>query len=119
MSKLTGSTPFINVLVKVRPGSEPGTYKVETAPATPWVTQPDTVINYQLYDCGGTDIVFTGMTVSPNDQLSPASLSVSGKQLTFSDANTSVMSISFTLNFKDQDGVQFMHDPEVRNEPER
>lgn len=121
MSKLKASTPYINVLVKVKPSTTPGQYLVETAPATPWVTQVDTIINYQIFDTGGKDIVFTGMTVSPadNNQLSPASVSVSGKQLTFSDANTSKMILNITLNFKDEDGVEFMHDPQVQNEPER
>lgn len=121
MSKLIASTPFINILVKVKPGSAPGTYKVETAPAVLCIKQPDTIINYQIYDSGSNDIVFTGMTVTPsdNDQLSPASVSISGKQLTFSDANTSKMTLNITLNFKDESGVEFMHDPEVENEPQR
>jgi hypothetical protein len=120
MSKLIPCTPFINVLVKVKPGTNPGTYKVETAPATPCVTQPDTIINYQIFDSGNANIVFTGMTVIPtdNDQLSVASVSVSGKQLTFSDANTAKMMLNITLNFQDDDGVQFMHDPQVENEPD-
>ena len=121
MSKFIACTPFINILVKVKPGSKPGTYQVETAPAVPCIKQPDTVINYQIYDSGSHDIIFTGMTVSPadNDQLSPASISVSGKQLTFTDANTSKMTLNITLNFQDEDGVQFMHDPEVENEPQK
>jgi hypothetical protein len=120
MSKLTASTPFINVLVKVRPDSVAGTYKVETAPQVPYVTQADTIINYQIYDTGSNDIIFTGMTVKPvpNDQLSAATVSVSGKQLTFSDANTSKMTLNITLNFKDEKGVEFNHDPEVENEPD-
>ncbi len=121
MNKLTAATQFINVLVKVKPGHQPGQYKVETAPAIPWVTQADTVISYQIYDSGDKNIVFTGMSVVPpdNDQLSQASVSVSGKVLTFSDANTSKMILAVTLNFKDEDGIEFMHDPQVQNEPER
>ena len=121
MSKLIASTPFINIMVKVKPGNTPGEYRVETAPEILCVTQPDTIINYQIYDCGNNDIVFTGMTVSPSDnnQLSQASVSISGRQLTFSDANTSKMKLNVTLNFQDEDGVKFMHDPEVENEPQR
>ena len=123
MTKLTQSTPFINVLVKVRPDTKPNTYKVETAPAIPSITQPDTVINYQIYDSGKNDIVFDmddPMTVIPedNDQLSAPSVSLSGKQLTFIDANTSKMMLAITLNFQDESGVKFSHDPEVRNEPD-
>lgn len=120
MTKLIASTPFINVLVKVRPGIGEGIYIVHTAPEAPYVTQPDTVINYQLYDTNGEDIVFTGMTVLPtdNDQLSAASLSKSGKQLTFSDANTAPLTLSIKLNFKGPHG-EFMHDPQVVNDPQR
>jgi len=120
MSKLVASTPFLNILVKVKPGDKAGTYKVETAPAIPYITQPDTVINYQIYDSGSNDIVFTGMTVQPveNDQLSLAAVSVSGKQLTFNDANNVKMTLNITLNFKDETGIEFMHDPQLENEPD-
>lgn len=123
MTKLIQSTPFVNILVKVRAGAKDGTYEVETAPANPYITQPDTVINYQIFDSGKNDIVFNSkipMTVIPaeNGQLSSPSVSISGKQLTFSDANTSQMTLNITLNFQDETGVQFSHDPEVRNEPD-
>ncbi|MES2163971.1 MAG: hypothetical protein V4476_22660 [Pseudomonadota bacterium] len=123
MSKLIPSTPFINILVKVKPGTTPNTYIVETAPAAPSITQPDTVINYQIFDSGKNNIVFNsecGMTVIPpnNGQLSAPSVSISGKQLTFTDANTVKMTLNITLNFQDENGVQFMHDPEVQNDPD-
>ena len=120
MSKIQASTPFINVMVKVKAGDQPGTYEVQTAPKMPCVTQQDTVVNYQIYDDGNQNIVFTGMTIQTlgNDQLSPASVSISGKQLTFTDANSSPVTISFTLNFKDADGVAFSHDPQVKNDPQ-
>lgn len=119
MSKLIPSTPFINVLVSVHE-TTPGVYEVVTAPATPWITEKDTVVNYQIFDSGKRDIVFSGMSVKPvdNGQLSKASVSVSGKQLTFSDANTSKMTLNITLHFKDEQGVEFSHDPEVENSPE-
>lgn len=120
MTKLIASTPFINVLVKVRPGIGEGVYIVHTAPEVPYVIQPDTVINYQLYDTGGEDIVFTGLTAVPadNDQMSAVSLSKSKKQLTFSDANTAPLTLNITLNFKSPHG-EFMHDPQVVNDPQR
>lgn len=122
MTKLTASTQFINVVVSVRPGDVAGTYSVETAPAVPRVTQKDTVINYQLVGSKDSNIVFTGMTVEPPmpDQFSQASVSVSGKQLTFTDANTTKIPMTFniTLHFQDELGIKFMHDPEVRNEPQ-
>lgn len=123
MSKLIAPNQFINVLVKVIPGKNPGEYLVHTAPEIPYVTQPDTILNYQIYDCGDKNIVFTGMSVTPvdNKQLSQASVSVSGKTLTFSDANTNPakMILNITLQFKDEDGIQFSHDPEVVNEVQR
>ena len=123
MTKLIQSTPFINILVKVRPGSTSGTYKVETAPAIPYITQPDTIINYQIFDCGNNEIVFDSsnpMTVVPEDngQLSAPTVSISGKQLTVIDANTVKMTLNITLNFLDEKGVSFSHDPEVENEPD-
>ena len=123
MSKLVASTPFINVSVKVRPGSTPGTYKVETAPAVLSIRQPDTVINYQIVDSGENNIVFNRknpMKVEPadNDQLSAPAASISGKLLTINDANSSKMIINITLNFLDEHGVEFSHDPEVDNDPD-
>ncbi|MYM81950.1 hypothetical protein GTP44_08250 [Duganella sp. FT50W] len=119
MSKLNAATQFINILVKVKPGTTPGTYEVQTAPAVPCVTEPDTVLNYQIYDSGDKNVVFAGVTVVPEAprQFSPASISVSGKQLTFSDANTVKMTLNITLQFKDEDGLAFSHDPQVVNEP--
>jgi len=121
MTKLLASTPFINVVVKVRPKAEPGQYTVETAPAIPWVTQKDTVINYQIYNTGDNEIFFTGMSVTPehNLQLSTPSLSISRKQLTFSDANTAPIALNITLHFTDSQGVLFSHDPQVQNQPEQ
>jgi len=120
MIKMTASTQFLNVLVSVRPGAAKDEYIVHTAPAIPCVTQPDTVINYQLYDTHGHDIVFKGLTVVPadNNQLGPASLSNSKKQLTLVDANTDNLILHVTLNFEGPNGVEFMHDPQIRNEPQ-
>lgn len=122
MSKLVASTSFINVSIKVRPGNTPNTYKVETAPAILRVTEADTVINYQIVDSGDYNIVFNKknpVTVIPadNKQLSSPSVSVSGKILTLSDANTDEMLLNLTLNFVDEKGVEFNHDPEVENTP--
>ncbi|MES2346383.1 MAG: hypothetical protein V4641_02315 [Pseudomonadota bacterium] len=123
MSTLIPCTQFINILVKVRKADTPSGYKVETAPAIPYITATDTVINYQIFDSGGHDIVFDSenpMTVFPpdNGQFSPASVSISGKQLTFSDANTQPMTLNIKLNFVDDTGLKFSHDPEVQNDPD-
>ncbi|MRW83985.1 hypothetical protein GJ698_07725 [Pseudoduganella sp. FT26W] len=120
MSKLIASTPFINVSIKINPE----TYKVESAPAILVVTQPDTVINYQIVESGGKNIVFNPknpMTATPenNDQLSAPAVGVSGKILTINNANTSKMTLNINLNFVDENGVGFSHDPEVDNDPQR
>lgn len=121
MSKIHASTQFINVMVKVKAGDEPGTYHVHTAPKMPCVTEQDTVVNYQIYDDDNEGIVFTGMIIKTlgNAQLSAPSISLSGKQLTFIDANTAKVDISFNLTFKNAAGVEFMHDPQVKNDPQR
>ena len=122
MSTFPATTSFVNILVSVKPSTtKPGSYDVVTAPAAPVITEVDTVINYQIFDTSGYDIVFTGMTVKPaiNDQLSKASVSVSGKLLTFSDANTEPMILNITLKFQDNDkeGIEFSHDPQISNHP--
>lgn len=119
MKTLTPSTQFLNVLVNVKPAAEAGKYHVTTSPEEPRVTQADTVINYQIYDDHGYGIVFTGATIKPSDnnQLSPVSVSVSGKQLTFTDANSAPITLSLTLDFKDKEGLKFNHDPQIKNEP--
>ncbi|WP_139260663.1 hypothetical protein [Duganella sacchari] len=124
MSKLVASTPFINVSIKIRPDHITGSYKVETAPAILRVTQPDTIINYQIVDSGEQNIVFNKnnpMTVTPSDnnQLSLPSVGITGKLLTFSDANSVAMTLKILLHFVDEKGVEFKHDPEVSNDPQR
>ena len=122
MSTFPATTSFVNILVSVTPSTtEPGKYDVVTAPAVPVITEKDTVINYQIFETGGYDIVFKGMSVKPaiNDQLSPASVSISGKLLTFSDANTEAMTLNISLKFKDNSkpNVEFSHDPQISNTP--
>ena len=122
MSTFPASTSFVNILVSVKPSiTTPETYDVITAPAVPVITETDTVINYQIFDTGDYDIVFTGMCVKPeiNDQLSPVSVSTSGKLLTFSDANTETMNLNITLKFQDKSKpeLEFSHDPQISNRP--
>ena len=123
MSTFPATTSFVNILVSVKPSTTaPDTYDVQTAPAVPVITETDTVINYQIFDTGGYDIVFTGMSVTPetNNQLSPASVSISGKLLTFSDANTETMNLNINLKFMDKrkPELEFSHDPQISNRPD-
>lgn len=122
MSSYPASTSFVNILVFVKPSTSPNKkFDVVTAPAAPTITETDTVINYQIFDSSGFDIVFTGATFYPaiNDQLSPPTISVSGKLLTFSDANTKKIDLGVTLNFlnKDASKDEFSHDPQIINSP--
>jgi hypothetical protein len=120
MTPLNAATQFVNVLVKVKPGPTKGSYIFETAPAIPYVTQPDTVINYQLYDTCGHDIVFSGMSIKANDQLSDYSLSKSQMLLTLNDAVTKKVTLDINLQFHNRTtGDKFSHDPQVQNEPQQ
>ena len=122
MSSYPGPTQFVNILVYVKPSTILGKkWDVTTAPTSPIITQNDTIINYQIFDTSGHDIVFTGLTVDPvvNTQLSPAVLSVSRKTLTLSDANTQRIDFDINLNFEEVDvpNSGFTHDPQITNNP--
>lgn len=121
MTKLVPPPSFKNIQVSVKPNPDkPGKYDVLTIPPAPQITDADTIINYQIVDTDGYPIVFTGMNVKPhdNDQLSNATVSIDGKMLTFSDMNSVKMTLNINLKFKDQDGVEFAHDPQIQNEPQ-
>ncbi len=121
MTTAVSITPFINVLVWVKKQTEGDGYDVRCEPAAPMVVQPDTVINYQIVDTYGQDIVFSGLDVLPEgvEQISIPSISFSGKLLTVNDANTYSGWLNLYLEFADRTaGVKFKHDPQVRNEPE-
>ena len=74
-------TPFINVQVWVKKNTDQTGYDVRCEPNVPMVLQKDTVINYQIVDTYGDDIVFSGLEVTPDglNQISVPSISESGK----------------------------------------
>ena len=120
MTQLVPPTTFQNIMVWIKPiEGTPGKYHVVTEPAVPVITDEDTVINYQIVDTDGLPIRFKGMSVKPKDngQLSKESVSIDGKLLTFSDANTVKMMLNITLHFE-HDDVEFSHDPQVSNDPQ-
>lgn len=120
MTQLVPPITFQNILVWVKPNPEKiGKYIVRTEPEVPVITQQDTIINYQIVDTAGLPIVFTGMTVKPknNGQLSPETVSVDGRLLTFSDLNTIKMTLNIRLHFDREDEGAFSHDPQVENDP--
>jgi hypothetical protein len=113
------ATEFKNIQVAVSPGAAPGQFIVVCNPLSITITSPDTVINYQIVSTAGHNISFAGMSKKPDHthQLSDPSISVSGKLLTFSDANTTKEDLHVTLKFKDSDGTPFSHDPQIKNDP--
>lgn len=116
------ATNFLNVQVTAIPIlDENGKVHYETtfSPETLSVTAPDTVINYQLIYPTPEDVVFKSLSVSPesNNQLSTPTVSVSGKLITFSDANTVRMKFKIKLKFTDKDNLESVVDPELDNDP--
>lgn len=112
-------TPFVNVLVWVKKKEKEDGYETRCEPSAVKILQRDTVINYQIVDTYGEDIVFSGLEVSPKDlnQLSIPSISTSGKLLTVSDANTHCCNLNLLLEFTEKSsGKTFKHDPQVQNE---
>ncbi len=115
-------TEFENVQVIATPELDKDgkiTYKTKFFPESLKVTTHDAVINYQLISPTPPEVKFTKVTVSPKHlhQLSHPSISQSGKLVTFSDANTIAEKLQLTFYFIDKDGVEFMVDPDVDNEP--
>jgi predicted ATP-grasp superfamily ATP-dependent carboligase len=124
MTNTVPAAAFENIQISVKPDPEKeGQYIVVAYPADPTLTKPNTIVNYQIIDTDGDDITFTGMTVKPhhNGQLSPATVSVDGKMLTFSDINTVKMTLNINLKFinHDKGGLEFAHDPQVQNDPQK
>lgn len=112
-------TPFINVLVWVKKKEKEAGYDVRCEPSALKVVQRDTVINYQIVETYGQDIVFSGLEVTPPDmnQISTPAISPSGKLLTVSDANTCCCKLSLLLEFTNNTASErFTHDPQVQNE---
>lgn len=120
----TVPTSFHNVQVVTTPHIDPNTGKIVHLtlfnPAALIVKSRDSVINYQLVSPTPEGTRFTGLTASPspNEQLSEAIVSLSGKLITISDANTAEETLSITLHFVDKDGNPFDVDPDVDNIPD-
>lgn len=124
MSQKSPVTPaqFINILVTAIPSVDPIskeiTYKTTFMPEAIEVMLPDTIINYQLIDPTPAGVKFSEVTIAPaSDQLSQPIIGQSGRILTLSDANTLPLTFNLSLGFKDNDGVKFIVDPEIKNDP--
>ncbi|GAB2843652.1 hypothetical protein GCM10027277_09020 [Pseudoduganella ginsengisoli] len=116
-------TSFKNVQVTAIPEIDSVTkkvkYKTSFDPDSLTITEFDTVINYQLISPTPADVTIKKVTFKPvtSNQFSEPSIGDSGKIVTFSDANTAKETFNLTLHFADSDGVEFLVDPEVTNEP--
>ncbi|OFA08550.1 hypothetical protein [Duganella phyllosphaerae] len=119
MTTAISPTSFINILVWVKKKEAEEKYEVRCEPAIPKVVQRDTIINFQIVDTYGQDIVFSGLDVTPKDmnQISSPAISKSGKLLTVSDANTCNCWLNLNLEFTNRtEGHRFVHDPQVQND---
>lgn len=117
---------FKNVEVTAVPQIDPKSGKdvinVTLNPAPLTVTEPNTIINFQLVDPTPAELKFAGVKVAPpNDQLSPAAISTDGRNLTLSDVNTVTEDFVVTFEFNTQlEAVPALRSgPDVVNRPER
>jgi hypothetical protein len=116
---------FLNMIVIVerRPvkdgNSNGGDFQVTCHPPYLVVTEPGSIINFQLIAPTPDTIKFSGIDKkkpNPERQLSDPSVSVDGRQMTLSDANTIKETIDVTLLFNDGD-CSGSFDPQVQNDP--
>jgi hypothetical protein len=119
---MTTPTTFLNVQVTVtqKIDSEGKTsYDTTFDPPSLTVKARDSVINYQIVESTPAGIIFSDVSIKPDheNQLSTPSISRSGRLVTFSDENSVKMTLNLTFRFKDPNGVEFLVDPELDNEP--
>ena len=96
--------------------------KVTLNPATLTVTEPNTIINYQLVDPTPAELKFTGVTIAPpNDQLSPPAISTDGRNLTLNDVNTVEGDFVVTFEFSNElEAAPMLRGlPDLVNRPKR
>lgn len=109
-SKQAGNT--IDIPVQAVKGPD-GKYSIKCqSPIS--VLQPST-INFQLD--ATSPVRFIGLTLPPHSGLGPVGLDPTGRQVSLVDPCTAAGSVRFQIDFKDEDGLAFSHDPEVINSP--
>lgn len=116
------ASEFHNIQVVATPTIDPASGKIAYTttfdPPSVTITTHDAVLNYQLISPTPEGVQFKDVKVKQKvDQLSTPSISLSGKIVTFSDENTSQEDIHVTFYFSDKDGVEFLVDPIIENEP--
>ena len=117
---------FTNVEVTAIPQVDQATgqsaIKVTLNPPTLIITEPNTIINYQLVDPTPAELRFTGIIVAPpNDQISPPAISTDGRNITLNDVNTVEGDFVVTFVFGDEGEAAPMLRgmPDVENRPKR
>ena len=117
---------FKNVEVTAIPQVDKATgetsIQVTLTPSTLTVTEPNTIINYQLIDPTPAELRFTGVTIAPpNEQLSPPAISTDGRNLTLNDVNT--VAEDFVVTFEFNTGLKSERTmarlPDLENRPKR
>lgn len=115
----SGNTKTVDVTVVYTPdgsgNSGNGRFNVTCVKQSIVVHNKNTDIIYQMTSDTPADIIFTGFTAYPNDQLGAAVITNNGRTMTTVDAMTSTAKekIAVTLLFAET----FSFDPEVTNEP--
>ncbi|WP_156397815.1 MULTISPECIES: hypothetical protein [unclassified Duganella] len=126
MTKIQNSpatAPVIQVQVVATPEIDPTSKKVKYittfTPEKIKATQPDTILSYELVTPTPSGVKFKSVKVTGKkpEQISPPTISQSGKVMVLTDANTFREVLSLTIRFKDSDAVEFDVDPEVENDP--
>ncbi|HZV64264.1 MAG TPA: hypothetical protein VFG03_05050 [Telluria sp.] len=117
--KIVNGPQYFNVDVHCTWDPQTDTYITKTFPDPITITEPNTIINYQIIQGPGQKLVFIGMSKLPDHQhqFSVPSISVDRTMITFSDANTKKVTFNVDLYVADADGNLFSHDPQVLNEP--
>lgn len=119
----SASAPVIQVQVVAVPSVDAATNKVkyETTftPKSVKATAPDTILSYELVAPTPAGVKFKSVKVKGKvpEQISPPSISQSGKVMVMTDTNSVKEILSLTIYFKDADALEFNVDPEVENDP--
>jgi hypothetical protein len=117
------AAPVIQVQVVAVPSVDPTTHKVKYdttfTPESVKVTAPDTILSYELVAPTPAGVQFKSVKVTGKkpEQISPPTISQSGKVMVVTDANSFKEVLNLTIRFKDSDALEFDVDPEVDNDP--
>ncbi|TWI67539.1 hypothetical protein IP91_01653 [Pseudoduganella lurida] len=116
---------FKNIEVTAVPAIDPESgqpyVEVTLNPGVLQVTDPDTIVNYQLVDPTPADLLFTGLAITPeNNQLSAPAISTDGRNLTINDINTLREDFTLVFAFNGEPAPQpfLRRIPDLENRPD-